>query len=76
MWTAMVNTTTEGDDMSYTSSEVKNRWNAQHYKAVTFLLPKDIGEQFAELTKASGTSYRAIFIEIIEEFLGENNGKE
>ena len=72
----MVNTTTEGDDMSYTSSEVKNRWNAQHYKAVTFLLPKDIGEQFAELTKASGTSYRAIFIEIIEEFLGENNGKE
>ena len=76
MWTAMVNTTTEGDDMSYTSSEVKNRWNAQHYKAVTFLLPKDMGEQFAELTKASGTSYRAIFIEIIEEFLGENNGKE
>ena len=72
----MVNTTTEGDDMSYTSSEVKNRWNAQHYKAVTFLLPKDMGEQFAELTKASGTSYRAIFIEIIEEFLGENNGKE
>ena len=72
----MVNTTTEGDDMSYTSSEVKNRWNAQHYKAVTFLLPKDMGEQFAELTKASGISYRAIFIEIIEEFLGENNGKE
>ena len=62
--------------MSYTSSEVKNRWNAQHYKAVTFLLPKDIGEQFAELTKASGTSYRAIFIEIIEEFLGGENGKE
>ena len=72
----MVNTTTEGDDMSYTSSEVKNRWNAQHYKAVTFLLPKDIGEQFAELTKASGISYRAIFIEIIEEFLGGENGKE
>ena len=72
----MVNTTTEGDDMSYTSSEVKNRWNAQHYKAVTFLLPKDMGEQFAELTKASGTSYRAIFIEIIEEFLGGENGKE
>ena len=62
--------------MSYTSSEVKNRWNAQHYKAVTFLLPKDMGEQFAELTKASVTSYRAIFIEIIEEFLGEENGKE
>ena len=72
----MVNTTTEGDDMSYTSSEVKNRWNAQHYKAVTFLLPKDMGEQFAELTKASGTSYRAIFIEIIEEFLCGENGKE
>ena len=62
--------------MSYTSSEVKNRWNAQHYKAVTFLLPKDMGEQFAELVKTSGTSYRAIFIEIIEEFLGENNGKK
>ena len=72
----MVNTTTEGDDMSYTSSEVKNRWNLQHYEAVTFLLPKHMGEQYAELTKASGTSYRSIFIEIIEEFLGENNGKE
>ena len=62
--------------MAYTSSEVKNRWNEQHYKAVTFLLPKDIGEQFAELSKASGTSYRAIFIGIIEEFLGGENGKK
>ena len=62
--------------LAYTSSEVKQRWNEQHYKAVTFLLPKDMGEQFAELTKASGTSYRAIFIEIIEEFLGGENGKE
>ena len=62
--------------MTYTSSEVKNRWNAQHYKAVTFLLPKDIGEQFAELVKASGDSYRSVFIGIIEEFLGGSNGKE
>ena len=62
--------------MSYTSREVKNRWNAQHYKAVTFLLSKDMGEQFAELVKASGDSFRAIFIGIIEEFLGENNGEE
>ena len=63
--------------MSYTSSEVKQRWNEQHYKAVTFLLPKDMGEQFAELTKASGDSFRSIFISIIEEFLEDNsNGKK
>lgn len=62
--------------MAYTSSEVKNRWNAQHYKAAAFRLPKDIGEQFAEMAKANGDSFRSVFIGIIEEFLGENNGKK
>ena len=70
-------TTTEGDDMSYTSSEVKNRWNAQHYKFATFRLPKELGEEFSELAKANGDSFRSIFISIIEEFLEDNsNGKE
>ena len=31
--------------MAYTSSEVKNRWNAQHYKFATFRLPKELGEE-------------------------------
>ena len=63
--------------MAYTSSEVKNRWNAQHYKFATFRLPKELGEEFSELAKTNGDSFRSIFISIIEEFLEDNsNGKE
>ena len=62
--------------MAYTSSEVKNRWNSQHYKPVTFRVPKDIGEQFADMCKANSDSFRSVFIGIVEEFLEKNNGKE
>ena len=74
MWTAMVNTTTEGDDMSYTSSEVKQRYNERVYKGVTFQVPKDIGNAFADKCEECNVSYRSVFIGIIEEFLGEENG--
>ena len=63
--------------MSYTSSEVKNRWNAQHYKFATFRLPKELGEEFSELAKANGDAGRSSVISMIEEFLEDNsNGKE
>ena len=74
MWIAKVITTTEGDDMSYTSSEVKQRYNERVYKGVTFQVPKDIGNAFADKCEECNVSYRSVFIGIIEEFLVEENG--
>ena len=55
--------------MSYTSSEVKQRWNEQHYKAVHYPVQKDIGDAFAETCRSCGVSYRSIIIDIITEYL-------
>ena len=60
--------------MSYTSSEVKQRYNERAYKGVTFQVPKDIGNAFADKCEECNVSYRSVFIGIIEEFLGEENG--
>lgn len=61
--------------MAYTSSEVKQRWNEQHYKATSFKVKKATGEQFVEMCKANNESFRSVFIGIINEFLEENDGE-
>ena len=60
--------------MSYTSSEVKQRYNERVYKGVTFQVPKDKKKTIADKCEECNVSYRSVFIGIIEEFLGEENG--
>ena len=54
---------------TFTSTEVKNRYNDKVYTALTVRVPKDLAEAFKEKSKASGTPQRQIFIDAIEKFL-------
>ena len=60
--------------MAYTSSEVKNRWNAQHYKAVAYSVPKELGEQFVKKCEEYDVSKRSVIIDIIEKYLEVHDG--
>ena len=57
--------------MAYTSSEVKQRYNERVYKGVTFQVPKELGNAFAEACQSCGVSYRSVIIDIITEYLEE-----
>ena len=42
--------------MSKTSSEVKNRWNAEHYDRITVLLPKGYKDKLKEAAGSGGVT--------------------
>lgn len=55
--------------MGKTSSEVKNRWNKNHYSPITVQLPIETVERFREKCKAEGISQTSIIRDAIEAFL-------
>lgn len=46
---------------TYTSTEVKARWNQAHYDSITFAVPKGAGDEITAVAKAKGMS-RAAYI--------------
>ena len=57
--------------MGKTSSEVKNRWNAEHYTRLTVSMPKEDGEAFKEKCKREGISQAEVLKEAVYQFLGK-----
>lgn len=58
--------------MSYTSTEVKRRYNEKVYKTITTSIPKELAQKFKEKCNATGIPQRQVLIEAIEKFLGED----
>lgn len=46
---------------TYTSTEVKARWNKKHYDSITFAVPKGAGDEITAIAKQNGMS-RAAYI--------------
>ena len=59
--------------MSYTSTEVKRRWNAEHYKTLSISVPIDLGEAFKAKCKDEIVPQRGVIIDIITQYLEEEN---
>jgi hypothetical protein len=57
--------------MGKTSTEVKNRWNAEHYTRLTVSMPKEDGEAFKEKCKREGISQAEVLKEAVYQFLGK-----
>ena len=56
---------------TFTSTEVKNRYNDKVYKATTVRIPKEIAEAFRIKCDETGTPQRQIILQAIEKFLGD-----
>lgn len=56
---------------TFTSTEVKNRYNDKVYKAITVRIPKETAEAFKIKCDKTNTSQRQIILQAIEKFLGE-----
>ena len=54
-----------------TSSEVKRRYNAKTYGAVTAMLPKELVETFKSRCSEKGVSQASVVKAAIERFLAE-----
>ena len=54
-----------------TSSEVKNRWNAKHYKRLTISLPKEDAEAYRKKCEKEGITQSHILKEAVYKFLGD-----
>ena len=62
--------------MAYTSTEVKRRWNAEHYKTLSISVPIDLGDAFKAKCKEEIVPQRGVIIDIITEYLeGKNDGQ-
>lgn len=57
--------------MGKTSSQVKNRWNAEHYIRVTAYINKEDGETFKAKCKAENISQAEIIKKAVYDFLGD-----
>lgn len=57
--------------MGYTSSKVKNKWNAEHYAQVNVKLDKDLIHAFKSKCKKDNISMAEIIKAAIIEFLKE-----
>lgn len=62
--------------MSKTSSTVKDRWNAQHYDALTVRLPKGRKTALEALADARGQSVNKLVNSIIEAELERVEGEK
>lgn len=56
---------------TFTSTEVKNRYNDKVYKAITVRIPKETAEAFRIKCDEIGTPQRQIILQAIEKFLGD-----
>lgn len=52
---------------TYTSSEVKNRWNKAHYDKMTFTCRKGGGDMIKTLAKEKGMSMTAYIVWLIRQ---------
>lgn len=50
---------------TYTSSEVKNRWNKKHYDVVQFHVPKGANEEIQRIAETHGMSKAAYIRHLI-----------
>lgn len=57
--------------MGKTSTEVKNRWNAEHYTRLTVSVPKEDGKAFKEKCEREGISQAEVLKEAVYQFLGK-----
>jgi predicted DNA-binding protein len=55
--------------MGKTSTQVKNRWNAEHYSRISVSIPKEDGEKFKEKCQEAGVTQAEILKEAIYKFL-------
>lgn len=56
---------------TFTSTEVKRRYNEKVYSQISFSAPKDLVEEFRELCKEMGISQASVFKRFIGEFIEE-----
>ena len=54
---------------TFTSTEVKRRYNEKVYSQISFSVPKDLVEEFRELCKEMGISQASVFKKFIGEFI-------
>ena len=54
---------------TFTSTEVKRRYNEKVYSQISFSAPKDLVEKFRELCKEMGISQASVFKKFIGEFI-------
>ncbi len=57
---------------TYTSSEVKNRWNKNNYYRTSAMIPKELGEKFKEKCKRENISMNSVFVQAVENFVKED----
>ena len=58
--------------MGKTSSQVKNRWNAEHYTRITDCVSKEDGEKFKEKCKREGLTQADILKEAVYKILEDS----
>lgn len=54
---------------TFTSTEVKRRYNEKVYSQISFSAPKDLVEEFRELCKEMGISQASVFKRFIGDFV-------
>ena len=54
---------------SFTSTEVKRRYNEKVYSQISFSAPKDLVEEFREICRNIGISQASVFKKLIADFV-------
>lgn len=57
---------------TFTSTEVKRRYNEKVYRQINTQLPIEVAEKFKEKCEALGIPQRQVLLEMITEFIEEN----
>lgn len=57
---------------TYTSTDVKRRYNEKVYKQINTQLPIDLADKFKEKCEAMGVPQRQVLLEMITAFIEEN----
>lgn len=58
--------------MGKTSTQVKNRWNAEHYTRISVSIPKEDGEKFKEKCQQLNVTQAEILKEAVYRFLEDS----
>lgn len=57
---------------TFTSTDVKRRYNEKVYRQINTQLPIEVAEKFKEKCEALGIPQRQVLLEMITEFIEEN----
>lgn len=57
---------------TFTSTEVKRRYNERVYRQINTQLPIEVAEKFKEKCEALGIPQRQVLLEMITDFIEEN----